>query len=164
MVSAPASSPCLDSSFRSRRITSSVSASTACGLECGRRDRGSKGGNTLGVETFDQQLHPEPGNPVVPGHLTLGPALHSDRGNDQLSHRHVAPPKKRCQLCPETGAKGLSGKRCKWPNTLSCGLARKGRYDRNTGGGESTITKRSDGSAVSGGVGRGQGAGPPGPR
>src|SRR5829696_7635227 len=104
MVSAPASSPCLDSSFRSRRITSSVSASTACGLECGRRDRGSKGGNTLGVETFDQQLHPEPGNPVVPGHLTLGPALHSDRGNDQLSHRHVAPPKKRCQLCPETGA------------------------------------------------------------
>src|SRR5215217_3289114 len=51
------------------------------------------------------------------------------------------------------------GKRCKWPNTLSCGLARKGRYDRNTGGRESTITKRSGGSAVGGGAGRGQGAG-----
>src|SRR5215212_7542808 len=100
-----------------------------------------KGGNTLGVETFDQLLHPVPGDPVVAGHLALGPALHSDRDNDQLSHRHVAPPKKRCQLCPETGANyvvqpvtlasstvmyafgwGLSGKRCKWPNTLSCGL------------------------------------------
>jgi hypothetical protein len=41
MVSAPASRPCLASSLRSRMIASSVSASTACGLECGRRERGS---------------------------------------------------------------------------------------------------------------------------
>jgi hypothetical protein len=33
---------------------------------------------------------------------------------------------------------GVSDERCKWPNTLSCGLARKGRYDRNTVGREST--------------------------
>src|SRR5215217_4579293 len=65
---------------------------------------------------------------------------------------------------PPAQRRGLSGKRCKWPNTLSCGLAGKGRYDRNTGGRESTITNRSDGSAVSGGAGRGQGAGPPDPR
>jgi hypothetical protein len=42
MVSAPASSPCLDSSLRSRMIASSSSASTACGLLYGRRDRGRK--------------------------------------------------------------------------------------------------------------------------
>jgi hypothetical protein len=34
---------------------------------------------------------------------------------------------------------GVSDERCKWPNTLSCGLARKGRDDRNTVGRESTI-------------------------
>jgi hypothetical protein len=34
--------------------------------------------------------------------------------------------------------RGVSDERCKWPNTLSCGLARKGRYDRNTVGREST--------------------------
>jgi hypothetical protein len=34
---------------------------------------------------------------------------------------------------------GVSDERCKWPNTLSCGLAGKGRYDRNTVGRESTI-------------------------
>src|SRR5215212_8764299 len=75
-------------------------------MKAGMRTAGPrlKGGNTLGVETFDQLLHPVPGDPVVAGHLALGPALHSDRGNDQLSHRHVAPPQKRCQLCPETGA------------------------------------------------------------
>jgi putative transposase len=33
----------------------------------------------------------------------------------------------------------VSDERCKWPNTLSCGLAGKGRYDRNTVGRESTI-------------------------
>jgi hypothetical protein len=38
---------------------------------------------------------------------------------------------------------GLSDERCKWPNTLSCGLAGKGRYDRNTGGGESIIIEGS---------------------
>jgi hypothetical protein len=35
-------------------------------------------------------------------------------------------------------ARGVSDERCKWPDTLSCGLAGKGRYDRNTGGREST--------------------------
>jgi hypothetical protein len=38
---------------------------------------------------------------------------------------------------------GVSDERCKWPNTLSCGLARKGRYDRNTGGRESAIIEGS---------------------
>jgi hypothetical protein len=38
---------------------------------------------------------------------------------------------------------GVSDERCKWPNTLSCGLAGKGRYDRNTGGRESTIIEGS---------------------
>ena len=33
----------------------------------------------------------------------------------------------------------MSGERCKCPSTLSRGLARKGRYDPNTGGGESTV-------------------------
>jgi hypothetical protein len=37
----------------------------------------------------------------------------------------------------------VSDERCKWPNTLSCGLARKGRYDRNTVGRESTIIEGS---------------------
>ena len=46
---------------------------------------------------------------------------------------HVDHPVNKALLRP-----GLSGKRCKWPNTLSCGLARKGRYDRNTVGREST--------------------------
>ena len=41
IVSAPASSPSFDSSSGSRMINSSVSAETACGLQCGRRDRGS---------------------------------------------------------------------------------------------------------------------------
>jgi hypothetical protein len=38
---------------------------------------------------------------------------------------------------------GVCDERCKWPNTLSCGLAGKGRYDRNTGGRESTIIEGS---------------------
>ena len=37
----------------------------------------------------------------------------------------------------------MSDERCKWPNTLSCGLAGKGRYDRNTVGRESTIIEGS---------------------
>jgi hypothetical protein len=41
------------------------------------------------------------------------------------------------------GIGGVSEERCKWPNTLSCGLAGKGRYDRNTGGRESTIIEGS---------------------
>jgi hypothetical protein len=41
IASAPASSPSFDSSSRSRMINSSVSAETASGLQCGRRDRGS---------------------------------------------------------------------------------------------------------------------------
>ena len=36
---------------------------------------------------------------------------------------------------------GTVRKRCKWPNTLSCGSARKGHDDRNTGGYESTIER-----------------------
>jgi hypothetical protein len=47
-----------------------------------------------------------------------------------------------------TGVKGVSEERCKWPNTPSCGLARKGRYDRNTVGRESTTIEGSDGSAL----------------
>jgi hypothetical protein len=42
----------------------------------------------------------------------------------------------------------VSDERCKWPNTLSCGLARKGRYDRNTVGRESTTIKGSGWSAL----------------
>jgi hypothetical protein len=38
---------------------------------------------------------------------------------------------------------GVSDQRCKWPNTPSCGLAGKGRYDRNTVGRESTIIEGS---------------------
>jgi hypothetical protein len=38
--------------------------------------------------------------------------------------------------------RGVSDERCKWPNTLSCGLARKGRDDRNAGR-ESTIIEGS---------------------
>jgi hypothetical protein len=41
------------------------------------------------------------------------------------------------------GPLGVSDEGCKWPNTLSCGLAGKGRYDRNTGGRESTIIEGS---------------------
>ena len=37
----------------------------------------------------------------------------------------------------------VSDERCKWPNTLSCGLAGKGRYDRNTVGREFTIIEGS---------------------
>ena len=37
----------------------------------------------------------------------------------------------------------VSDERCKWPNTPSCGLARKGRYDRNTVGREPTIIEGS---------------------
>jgi hypothetical protein len=39
--------------------------------------------------------------------------------------------------------RGVSDERCKWPNTLSCGLAGKGGYDRNTGGRESAIIEGS---------------------
>jgi hypothetical protein len=38
---------------------------------------------------------------------------------------------------------GVSDERCKWPNTLSYGLAGKGRYDRNTGGRESATIEGS---------------------
>jgi hypothetical protein len=38
---------------------------------------------------------------------------------------------------------GVSDERCKWPNTLSCALARKGRYGRNTVGRESTVIEGS---------------------
>ena len=34
---------------------------------------------------------------------------------------------------------GLSGERCKWPNTLSGSSAGKGHHDRDTGGCESTF-------------------------
>jgi len=34
---------------------------------------------------------------------------------------------------------GLSAHRCKWPDTLSYGLARRGRHDRGTAGGESNF-------------------------
>jgi hypothetical protein len=42
-----------------------------------------------------------------------------------------------------TSPTGASDEWCKWPNTLSCGLAGKGRYDRNTVGRESTIIEGS---------------------
>jgi hypothetical protein len=38
---------------------------------------------------------------------------------------------------------GVSDERCKWPNTLSCGLAGRVANDRNTGGRESAIVERS---------------------
>ena len=50
---------------------------------------------------------------------------------------HLNPP---AQMGPKSG---VSDERCKWPDTLSCGLAGKGRYDRNTGGRESTIIEGS---------------------
>ena len=46
----------------------------------------------LGLEAFDQGLHPEPGDAVLTGDRTLRAALHGDGGDHEPGHRHGAPP------------------------------------------------------------------------
>ena len=57
---------------------------------------------------------------------------------------------------------GLSVKRCRWPDTLSCGLAGRGQHDRETVGRESKYD-RGIAAALRGGAGNRTGAGAPGP-
>jgi hypothetical protein len=49
-------------------------------------------GRALPLVTAHQLLHPNPGNSIVPGHLTLRTALHSDGSDHEPGHRHGAPP------------------------------------------------------------------------
>lgn len=68
---------------RSRTISSSTTAGTACGLRWGRRERGSVGGLALDLPAFDQLLDPVPRDVVVAVDLALGASLHHDRRDDQ---------------------------------------------------------------------------------
>ena len=104
MVSAPASRPCLDSSLRSRTICVLDPGGTACGLVCGRLERGSKAASPSALVALDQLLHPVAGDVVVAGDLALGAALDDDSGDDQPGLGHGRHLRTRCQLCPGTGA------------------------------------------------------------
>ena len=46
----------------------------------------------LGVEPFDQLVDPLSGDPLVPGHLGLGPPFEQDPSHDQSRQRHRPPP------------------------------------------------------------------------
>jgi Fatty acid desaturase len=76
----------------------------------------------------------------------LGPAEHGLRPEHRCprADRAAGPPLRCGERLTRPGqgsplfTPGVSDQRCKWPNTPSCGLAGKGRYDRNTVGREST--------------------------
>ena len=72
-------------------------------------------------------------NRCLPSTFASKPAAYPLYGGDDAMWSQVGP----------TDEMGVSDERCESPNTLSCGLARKGRYDRNTGGRESTIIEAS---------------------
>ena len=72
---------------------------------------GLKSGLALGLEAFDQFLHPKPGDAILAGDRTLRASLHGDGGDHESGARHDAPPRSTkvptmsrdsCQLCRAT--------------------------------------------------------------
>jgi hypothetical protein len=57
---------------------------------------------TLRIEAPDELVHPLPGDPVVPGHLRLGPPLDPDRVTTSRANDIRHPPDLRRQRCGET--------------------------------------------------------------
>ena len=92
IVCAPLSWPSSSSSLRSATISFSKASGIRWGLRFGRRDRGVQPGFALGQEPLNEDLHPPPRHPVVPGDLALGAALAHNRRDHQPRHRHEPHP------------------------------------------------------------------------
>src|SRR5206468_8051353 len=91
-------------------------------------------GPTTSLVALDELVHPPAGNPVVPGHLRLRPALLLDRRNHQPPQRHVPPPEfEVCTMSRDRGELCRETRHCRGHGFLSC-FASSWTLRRHAGG------------------------------
>ena len=92
IVAAPASCPALSSVLRISKIRSSVALGVRRGLECGRRERGSRATSPSSAVAADQDVHPLPRHAVFAGDLALRAAFQDDGTDNEPSQRRLSTP------------------------------------------------------------------------